>query len=241
MTRQIFASALFAGLMAAIVATLLQVWLLAPLILEAERYERGEVVHFAGVHGKTVAAPAMDAAAMPAETPVSLVERDLMTLSMNLVIFTGYGLVLAALFALSEAAGRLVGPLSGALWGLAAFAALNLAPAVTLPPELPGIPAADLAGRQVWWVLTVAATGLGLAAIFLRPAPLTIAAGVGLILLPHVIGAPKLAEFGGIVAPELSAEFAARSLAVAAVQMMTLGAALALAFNRLGARHPAPA
>ena len=123
MTRQIFASALFAGLMTAIVATLLQVWLLAPLILEAERYERGEVVHFAGVHGKTVAAPAMDAAAMPAETPVSLVERDLMTLSMNLVIFTGYGLVLAALFALSEAAGRLVGPLSGALWGLAAFAA----------------------------------------------------------------------------------------------------------------------
>src|SRR3546814_4839555 len=34
-----------------------------------------------------------------------------------------------------------------------------LAPAYGLAPELPGMPAADLAARQVWWVGTALSTG----------------------------------------------------------------------------------
>ncbi|HQU68814.1 MAG TPA: CbtA family protein [Albidovulum sp.] len=236
MTRQIFAGALFAGLVAAALAVVLQMWLLVPLILEAERYESGELVHFAGLANAPEAGGA-DAQAMAepaaAEAEISLIERNLMTFSVDFVMFTGYALVLAAFMALRQAAGGAVGVMSGALWGLGAFVALNLAPSVGLPPELPGIPAADLAARKVWWVATVAATGAGLALIAFRPGLWQVAAGVALIALPQIYGAPQTAEFGGIVPPELSAEFAARSLAVAAAQLATLGAVLGYAWTRL--------
>ena len=48
---------------------------------------------------------------------------------------------------------------NGMVWGLCGFLAVTLAPAVGLPPELPGMPAGDLVARQVWWVGTIAATG----------------------------------------------------------------------------------
>jgi cobalt transporter subunit CbtA len=241
MTRQIFAGALFAGLVAAALAVVLQMWLLVPLILEAERYETGELVHFAGLAsppeagGGDTQAMEMTAPKDPAatEAEISLIERNLMTFSVDFVMFTGYALVLAALMALRQAAGGAVSAMSGALWGLAAFVALNLAPSVGLPPELPGIPAADIGARKVWWMATVAATGAGLALMAFRPGLWQVAVGVALIALPHLYGAPQSAEFGGIVPPELSAEFAARSLAAAAAQLATLGAVLGYAWTRL--------
>lgn len=246
MTRQIFAGALFAGLVTAALAVLLQMWLLVPLILEAERYETGELVHFGGLAtapdagGTGAQTMAMTAPAEPAAAAVevSLVERNLMTFSMNFVVFSGYGLVLAALMAMRQATGGAVSAMSGALWGLGAFVALNLAPSIGLPPELPGIPAADLAARKVWWVATVAATGGGLALMAFRPGLWQVAAGVALIALPQIYGAPQTAGFGGIVPPELSAEFAARSLAVAAAQLAALGAVLGHAWTRLAPAAP---
>ena len=80
---------------------------------------------------------------------------------------------------------------NGVLWGLAGFVAFQLAPAFGLPPELPGMPAADLVARQIWWWATALATGAGL----LRASPDSAtgpAIGVAavLMLLPHIIGAP---------------------------------------------------
>src|SRR3974390_3265881 len=40
----------------------------------------------------------------------------------------------------------------GLMWGLAGFAVFTLAPGLGLPPELPGVPAAPLLSRQLWWV-----------------------------------------------------------------------------------------
>ncbi|MEI2612914.1 MAG: CbtA family protein [Candidatus Promineifilaceae bacterium] len=40
--------------------------------------------------------------------------------------------------------------------------AFQLAPAFGLPPELPGMAAADLGARQVWWCGTALATGVGI-------------------------------------------------------------------------------
>lgn len=241
MTRQIFVGALLAGLTAAALALVLQAWLLVPIILEAERYETGELVHFAGVASVTDAGStdtqtmAMTAPADPAaaEPEVSLTGRNLMSFSVDFVIFTGYALVLAALMAIRQATGGAVSAVSGVLWGLGAFVALNLAPSVGLPPELPGIPAADLAARKLWWVATVAATGAGLALMAFRPGLWQVAVGVALIAIPHIYGAPQTENFGGIVPPELSAEFAARSLATAAAQFAALGAVLGYVWTRL--------
>ena len=93
-----------------------------------------------------------------------------------------------------------------------------------LEPELPGTEAADLTARQIWWVCTVLATG-GAAALwaFGRGAVAKIAA-IALAAAPHVIGAPHLEGFSGVVPPELASKFASHSLGVALVAWLALGA-----------------
>jgi len=52
----------------------------------------------------------------------------------------------------------------------AGFVAFSLAPAAGLPLGLPGMAAAALEARQIWWVCTVAATAAGLALLAFPPA-----------------------------------------------------------------------
>jgi len=111
----------------------------------------------------------------------------------------------------------------GLIWGAAGFAVFALAPAIGLPPELPGMEAASLAARQQWWLLTAAATAAGLGLlIFARPAALRVIGAV-LIVLPHLIGAPAAPHGSTGVPAELAAEFATASLAVAAAFWLLLG------------------
>ena len=58
MTRQIFASALYAGLAAGALAFLLQYLFINPLILEGELYEDGTRTHFAASLDAAVQSPA---------------------------------------------------------------------------------------------------------------------------------------------------------------------------------------
>ncbi len=100
---------------------------------------------------------------------------------------------------------------------------MHLAPAMGLSPELPGISAADLFDRQIWWSATVLATALGLAAIAFGKNRGFWIIGVALIAVPHVIGAPLPVEYGGVVPPELAGQFASRSIAVGAIGWVSLG------------------
>ena len=156
MFRRIFASALGAGVAVGLLVALLQHVALVPLILEAEKYESGA----APEHKHTQQMPLVGsahaaAAAAPAEAPSPW--RAVLTTGATTLTSIGFALLLSGAFAVS---GREVNAREGLLWGLAGFAALALAPAFGLPPELPGSVAADLLPRQVWWIGTVAATAL---------------------------------------------------------------------------------
>ncbi|TJW23186.1 MAG: cobalt transporter, partial [Mesorhizobium sp.] len=76
-------------------------------------------------------------------------------------VVTGIGFALI-LVAASEFAGGIGNWRQGLFWGLAGFAVFTLAPNLGLPPELPAMPAPDLAQRQIWWTATVVATAAGL-------------------------------------------------------------------------------
>jgi cobalt transporter subunit CbtA len=239
MIRHMLTSALGAGLAAGLLAALLHFGFVQGLILEGERYETGEITHFAGAapvaddhaahdhaghdhaghdHGEA-AADAHDHGGGEA-TPF---QRNALTVVFHILTQVSFALLLVAAFGVARAFGRQVTAREGVLWGVAGFAALQLAPAMGLAPELPGTPAADLTDRQLWWLMTVLATAGGLAlATFGRNLAL-VAAGAVLVILPHLIGAPRPEEFAGVAPPELAGEFAARVLGVGLTVWVLLG------------------
>jgi predicted cobalt transporter CbtA len=99
-------------------------------------------------------------------------------------------------------------------------------PALGLQPDLPGTPSADLQARQIWWALTAACTVLGLWFLAYGHGLVQWAAGVVVLVAPHVWGAPMLAGFGGVAPPELASAFAARTLCVGMITWMALGGML---------------
>ena len=220
MTRHLVTSALFAGVAAGLIAAFLQFWLVIPLLAEGELYESGVRIHGAAAADPAVLSPPLD------------LPRNLLTAGSNAVIFTAYALILLALMALAEIRGHTLTPRQGILWGLSGFLAIHLAPAIGLPPELPGTVAADLAPRQVWWLATVLASALAIAIFAFTRSPALWLLSLALLLAPHIIGAPQPETYSGVAPPELSALFATRSLGVAAASWVALGLLAAYFWTR---------
>jgi cobalt transporter subunit CbtA len=224
--RRILWAALLAGIVAGCFVTLVQAAKVTPLILAAEVYETAAASH---EHEHAGAAAAWE--------PEDGLQRTLFTLLANVLVGIGFGLLLSGAFALRQGlGGGIVDARSGVLWGLGGFAAFALAPALGLPPELPGSLAGDLAARQAWWIATAAATAAGLALIAFAPRPALKLAGIAALVLPHVIGAPTAPHPGGAAPPELAASFAAASLVAAALFWIVLGGVGGWLYARLGAR-----
>ncbi len=218
-------SALFAGVATGLLATLLQFAFVIPLLLEGELYETGARIHFAAD-----GSPQSDAGAPGLGYEWG---RHLMTLTFNVITFTAYALILAALFGFARLRGVEVTARRGVVWGLAGFVAVQFAPALGLPPELPGTITPEVGPRQVWWSLTILATAAALGLFAFTRGIVPVLAGVVLILAPHVIGAPHLDTYYGIAPPELAASFATRSLGAAAAAWVLLGVFTACFWTRL--------
>lgn len=233
MFRRIFGAALGAGIAVGLVIAAIQHIALVPLIDQAEVYEEGARAHQHARLWQGTQDP-LPAVAYVAETVSETIPlahnrddgldessqwRAVLTWIATTLTSVGFSFLLAGLFAVS---GRNIDAREGLLWGLAGFVAVTLAPALGLLPELPGSVAADLALRQVWWIGTVLGTMAGLGLIVFVPTGWAIAMGVGLLVAPHVIGAPHH-EGTGVAPPELAALFAARSLGINAIFWILLG------------------
>jgi len=228
MLRRIFLTALIAGTAAGLFAAGLQHLKLMPLIAAAESYEAAapQTDHQAGAHADH------QHEATAEWEPSPGIERAGYTLLADLLAGVGFALLLTGAVALAASRGYAIDARQGLVWGAAGFAVFALAPAIGLPPELPGMSAADLAGRQQWWLFTAAATAAGLGLIvFAKPIVLR-AIGAVLILVPHLIGAPAAPHGGGGVPAELAAEFATASLATAAAFWLLLGSVSGWLYRR---------
>lgn len=225
MFKNLVTSAVFAGVAAGVLAALLQLWLVVPLIMEAELYEQGSRVHFP-VDGS----PQSDRGA-PSIFDEPL--RHLTTIGFSAVTFTAYGFVLLAAFAAAARFGHAITPRGGIVWGLCASIAFTLAPAVGMPPELPGAIGAEVGPRQLWYLLCVICTISGLAAVAFGHTGFVALIGVAFILLPHLIGAPHLDTYFGVAPPELASDFVARVLGVSAISWVLLGLFAAMLWTRL--------
>lgn len=185
---------------------LLHLGLTVPLILVSERFENA-------------------AGTVPALT----LGRLASTLFVDLLTGIGCALLLGALWIWRGAPRRIW---QGALWGACGFLSLNFAPALGLPPELPGTAAAALGARQLWWLGTVAATALGLAVLCWLPGLWRKLPGVVLLAVPQLAGAP-LAPLTGTLLPEaLSRQFQWTALGVSAAFWLALGLSGAALYGR---------
>jgi len=226
MFQKMMTGALIAGIGAGLFAALFHFVFIQDLILLGERYETGEIVHFAqdaGVPAHDHTVEAGDHAGHGAPDEVSPLTRNALTVGFTVVLYAAYGMLLVAGFAVATQMGRSIGATQGLIWGVAGFAAFQLSPAMGLAPELPGTVAADLAARQVWWWAAVVATGLGVVLIAYGRSVLLAAAGILLALAPHVIGAPTLGEYFSYAPAELGAEYSARVLGVGLASWSMLG------------------
>ena len=224
MFSRILTTALLAGAGAGLVAALLQLVFVQPVLLQAELYEAGELVHFGA---QAVAANP----ALPGVDPL----RDGLSALFTLLIRVGFALVLVALMSLAEGQGHAVNGRTGILWGIAGFVAVQLAPGMSLPPEVPGVAAADVTARQIWWSGTVASAALAMWLIAFGRGRVMWGLAAMLLLAPHVVGAPAPDSFAGLAPPELAALFAARVLAVGMVVWVLTGCLAGHIWGRFGA------
>ena len=251
--KRIVSVAAGAGVLAGLVLTLVQFFAVSDLIAQAEVYEaqaapqpaiasaiasastapdtaaRSAIVpghsHATPLHehaDEPSAAPHRHGASVAdaAPAPSGRARRILLTAVANISLATGFALLLCAVIHLR---GGVSGWKAGLLWGLAGYAVFFLAPSLGLPPELPGTEALPLAARQQWWLMAVAASAAGLALACWGRHWVVKLAGIGLLLAPHLFGAPHLHEAVSAAPAALASAFIGATAFANAVLWLTLG------------------
>jgi cobalt transporter subunit CbtA len=244
-------AALVAGLIAGVFMTGAQELRVVPLILHAEEFEGQEpAVEPAAPQAEQQNSSSLNKtnllddvlAALSPITPAYAHEgeheeggimfgmsRFSGTLLANLVAGAGFALLLAGV---SLVANRPVTFANGVYWGACGWLAIHLLPAIGLPPELPGFPAAELPDRQLWWIATILFSGAGLYLLALRGETVAKIVGLVLIALPHIYGAPQPLDISSNVPAVLGAEFAVAALATTLAFWLVLGVVLGFINDR---------
>lgn len=240
--QRIFFAAVLAGLAAGLVMSALQQWKVVPLILAAEVYENAEPAAHDHEHAAATSDTAPVAAAPHqhdegAWAPQDGFERTAYTVLADILGCLGFALILVAASVIFKID---ITTANGLVWGLCGWIVFHLAPAFGLPPELPGMPAADLAARQAWWWGTAISTAAAFLLIAKWRNSIAIAIAAALILVPHIIGAPPQPEAASAVPAHLATAFAASALTTSAVFWLLVGPLIGF-FNELLSRAEAPA
>lgn len=223
-------AALFAGASAGLIAGILQLVFVQPVLLHAELYESGALVHFG-----TAAVSAHP------ELPGFDAMRDGLSLIFTMLTYSGYALIMLAAMGIAEDRGASIDGRTGILWGVAGFVAFHFAPGFSLAPEVPGVAAADVTARQIWWFATVGTAAAGLWLIAFGGNWMAWAGAAVLLLAPHLIGAPEPEVLTGPVPTEIGALFAARAFGVGLAAWVLLGSFAGYFWQREGAHADAVA
>jgi cobalt transporter subunit CbtA len=166
--RKLVVVSLLAGLLGGLLLSVLQYYQTLPLIFAAEQLETPSAEH---VHDWQ---------------PIPGWQRNGFTWLFNALTGFGFALMISAAMYWRNQDGYL----AGLGWGLAGYYVFFAAPALGLPPELPGSDSAALHSRQAWWLFTVAVSALGLFGLLLSKQRRLQIGGAGLLALPLLIGAP---------------------------------------------------
>jgi cobalt transporter subunit CbtA len=228
MLRETILSAVVAGIVAALLLTLVQSVWVTPLILQAETYE--DAAEAAVSHHDSAPSSAGHDHDPAAWKPQEGLQRTLFTFGANLLMGVGYAFVLVAFYLLWREPKN---ALWGAAYGVGGFVVFFAAPGMGLPPELPGTAAAELTTRQEWWVLTAVASGAGLIVFFSASKWWVRVLALALLVAPHLIPAPQPAVEASLVPDELQSRFRLATIFCNAVFWLSLGLASSIVFRKM--------
>jgi cobalt transporter subunit CbtA len=243
--RNIVFTAVIAGLLSGLLMTVMQSFSTVPLILAAETYENAGGEEAGHSHSHDVAPAAGAPAPAAAEhhhdeeawAPADGFERFAYTAAADVLSAIGFALVAIAI---AEALGGFGGWRGGLMFGIAGFLTVSLAPGLGLPPELPGMPAAELGPRQIWWISTAVCTAIGLGLLAYTRSALLAALAIVLLVAPHLIGAPLPPTHETAVPIELHARFVNAVYATNLVFWAVLGTLAGVIRQRLRAGEDVP-
>jgi cobalt transporter subunit CbtA len=220
MIARIVLAVMLCGIAAGLVMGVMQHARLTPIILQAETFETAAA---STPHSHDATAPAEHHHDENAWMPKDGLERTAYTFAASMLAAAGFSGILAGVAFLL---GLPITKDNGWVWGLCGFLAFSLAPSAGLPPELPGMPAADVTMRQLWWLLTVVSTGVALWLLATKRQSWAAVVALVVAVLPHVIGAPQAAEHTSLVPAPLAAHFAGFVIGANAVMWLIIGTLL---------------
>lgn len=238
MMYRLFASAMAAGLLAAVLITAVEAFTTTPLILAAEELEIGAPIIHDELQLNEVNPNTVSHAHDPnAWAPENGLERYLYTLLANAVTGIAFALLLVVGLTFGE---RPVDLNKGIMLALGGFATFTLAPVMGLPPELPAMPTVDLQDRQIWWAFTVVFTACGLYCLFGTKTVVLRILGLVFLAVPQIWGAPQPTTLSSQVPATLAAHFAATSIVISALFWGIIGYFAPIFFERFKEKDAEP-
>lgn len=215
---RILLHALVLGLLSGIFLTGIQQIEVVPLILEAESYEvsdqSGHSHHNNEDHEQKHESQNDDTEWL----------RLGYTALANFLLAVGFALLLSVLANILVARKHIFVWHTGCVMGFSGFLIFHLAPALGLPPKLPGSEAAAVEWRQAWWIFTVVATAAGLALLLLQKKLYLRLISIIFVLIPHILGAPVVQDDSSLLPVELEKRFVIVSLITNLCFWLVLGA-----------------
>lgn len=215
------------------------------LIVDAEAFEVAETIpEGTQLDSHTAVMAAEEEEWFPADGA----PRHMCTMVSNWFCMWGFSMMLVAVIhaqdapvggldAVQDVKATLMG---GLCYGAVGWVVFGFATGLNLPPELPGMVAADLGWRQLCWAFTALFTAIGLMLIAKGDSmsdPKLIAqrvVGIVVLLLPQLIGGPHYEHIAGGAdrpPPELAAQFTVAALMAQGVSWLFLGMVTAVGYN----------
>jgi len=223
MIARVLLVAIAAGVIAGAFATAAQSYKVIPLIFQAEIYENETPAE--AMAADQTAGHSHDQSAEWG--PQEDFQRLALTFLTNVLTGVGFGFLLTAAIVF---AGFGISWTTGMLWGIGGFLAFSFFPSIGLPPEMPGMVAADISERQIWWVAAVVCTLIGLGLLAFGKGAVFKVLGVVIFGAPHI----DLSEMSSSLPPELAAQYVVASLTTTGLFWLVLGASVGGLLQRFG-------
>lgn len=173
MFRSLIFGACLIGVLTGLLLTAVQSVGVRPTLLAAEQFETPEApaeVQARHSHEQGEGEGADHHHGADAWAPGEGAERLLYTGLSNVLSAIGFAAILLVVMNQLYVRGRLrLTPAHGLFIGVCSYLAVFAAPAIGLPPEIPGTASPALMSRQLWWIFAVVSVAVGLGVLCLAP------------------------------------------------------------------------